>query len=147
MCRSTPNATCCVFGVAATVVAWLTQRGALPASRCRDGADAVAGPARTAVARTAAPARSTRRLPWNPVLKSYPLEWWRRSRNERQNGRSIPCESVTRQVAGSPWNPAGAVYDDGVVPEAPMEKREGGLKPSGEGWFVVNAREAEWVHN
>jgi uncharacterized cupin superfamily protein len=28
-----------------------------------------------------------------------------------------------------------------------MEKREGGLKPSGEGWFVVNAREAEWIHN
>ena len=28
-----------------------------------------------------------------------------------------------------------------------MEQREGGLKPSGEGWFVVNAREAEWVHN
>ena len=28
-----------------------------------------------------------------------------------------------------------------------MQDREGGLKPSGEGWFVVNAREAEWVHN
>ena len=42
---------------------------------------------------------------------------------------------------------AAAVYDAGVVPEAPMDAREGGLKPSGEGWFVVNAREAEWVHN
>ena len=40
-----------------------------------------------------------------------------------------------------------AVYDDGVVPEAPMEAREGGLNPSGDGWFVVNAREAEWSHN
>jgi len=28
-----------------------------------------------------------------------------------------------------------------------MEEREGGLKPSGEGWFVVNARDAEWGHN
>src|SRR6185437_16092674 len=28
-----------------------------------------------------------------------------------------------------------------------MENREGGLKPSGEGWFVVNARDAEWGHN
>jgi len=28
-----------------------------------------------------------------------------------------------------------------------MEQREGGLKPSGDGWFVVNAREAEWGHS
>jgi uncharacterized cupin superfamily protein len=28
-----------------------------------------------------------------------------------------------------------------------MEKRAGGLKPSGEGWFVVNARDAERLHN
>jgi uncharacterized cupin superfamily protein len=34
-----------------------------------------------------------------------------------------------------------------VVPEASMEQREGGLKPSGEGWFVVNAREAQWLYN
>jgi uncharacterized cupin superfamily protein len=34
-----------------------------------------------------------------------------------------------------------------MVPEAKMEERPGGLKPAGEGWFVVNARETEWVHN
>jgi uncharacterized cupin superfamily protein len=34
-----------------------------------------------------------------------------------------------------------------MVPEAPMEERPGGLKPSADGWFVVNAREAEWLHN
>ncbi|HVA84958.1 MAG TPA: cupin domain-containing protein [Candidatus Saccharimonadales bacterium] len=28
-----------------------------------------------------------------------------------------------------------------------MEQRAGGLKPAGDGWFVVNAREAEWIHN
>ena len=34
-----------------------------------------------------------------------------------------------------------------MVQEAAMEERSGGLKPAGEGWFVVNAREAQWVHN
>ena len=32
------------------------------------------------------------------------------------------------------------------VPEAPMEQGPGGLAPAGEGWFVVNARDARWVH-
>jgi quercetin dioxygenase-like cupin family protein len=31
-----------------------------------------------------------------------------------------------------------------VVPEAPLEHTEYGLLPAGEGWFVLNAREAEW---
>src|SRR5512132_4158469 len=31
-----------------------------------------------------------------------------------------------------------------MVPEAPLEQKEGGLVPRGEGWFVVNAREARW---
>jgi uncharacterized cupin superfamily protein len=31
-----------------------------------------------------------------------------------------------------------------VVPEAPLERTEAGLVPSGEGWFVLNAREASW---
>jgi uncharacterized cupin superfamily protein len=32
-----------------------------------------------------------------------------------------------------------------MVPEAPLERTEGGLAPVGEGWFVVNAREARWL--
>jgi uncharacterized cupin superfamily protein len=32
-----------------------------------------------------------------------------------------------------------------MVPEAPLEPGEGGLVPRGEGWFVVNAREAKWL--
>jgi uncharacterized cupin superfamily protein len=31
-----------------------------------------------------------------------------------------------------------------VVPEAPLEPDQGGLAPQGEGWFVINAREARW---
>jgi uncharacterized cupin superfamily protein len=31
-----------------------------------------------------------------------------------------------------------------VVPEAPLTEVEGGLAPGGEGWFVLNAREARW---
>jgi uncharacterized cupin superfamily protein len=31
-----------------------------------------------------------------------------------------------------------------VVPEAPLEQTEEGLRPTGEGWFVLNARHAAW---
>ena len=33
-----------------------------------------------------------------------------------------------------------------VVPEAPLEQTENGLVPAGDGWFVLNAREARWIH-
>jgi uncharacterized cupin superfamily protein len=32
-----------------------------------------------------------------------------------------------------------------VVPEARLTRSDGGLVPEGEGWFVVNAREAKWL--
>jgi uncharacterized cupin superfamily protein len=31
-----------------------------------------------------------------------------------------------------------------VVPEAPLEQTDAGLRPNGDGWFVLNAREAAW---
>jgi uncharacterized cupin superfamily protein len=31
-----------------------------------------------------------------------------------------------------------------MVPEAPLERTEHGLVPKGDGWFVLNAREARW---
>jgi uncharacterized cupin superfamily protein len=34
-----------------------------------------------------------------------------------------------------------------VVPEAPLEETEHGLVATGEGWFVLNAREARWRHS
>jgi hypothetical protein len=34
-----------------------------------------------------------------------------------------------------------------MVSEAQMEAGPGGKRPAGEGWFVVNAREARWVYN
>jgi uncharacterized cupin superfamily protein len=33
-----------------------------------------------------------------------------------------------------------------MVPEAALEKTEEGLVPAGEGWFVLNAREARWYN-
>ena len=33
-----------------------------------------------------------------------------------------------------------------MVPEAPLEETEHGLVPKGDGWFVLNAREARWYH-
>jgi uncharacterized cupin superfamily protein len=32
-----------------------------------------------------------------------------------------------------------------VVPEAPLKRTEHGLAPAGDGWFVLNAREAKWL--
>lgn len=32
------------------------------------------------------------------------------------------------------------------MPEAPLEQTEEGFVPKGEGWFVVNARDARWMH-
>ncbi len=32
-----------------------------------------------------------------------------------------------------------------MVPEAPLKRTDGGLVPDGEGWFVLNAREARWL--
>ena len=31
-----------------------------------------------------------------------------------------------------------------MIPEAPLDRTDAGLVPSGEGWFVLNAREARW---
>jgi len=33
------------------------------------------------------------------------------------------------------------------VPEARLEQGDGGLAPADDGWFVVNARHARWVHH
>jgi hypothetical protein len=33
-----------------------------------------------------------------------------------------------------------------VIPEAPLKETEAGLVAAGEGWFVINAREARWRH-
>ena len=33
-----------------------------------------------------------------------------------------------------------------MVPEARLESTEHGLVPKGDGWFVLNAREARWLH-
>jgi uncharacterized cupin superfamily protein len=34
-----------------------------------------------------------------------------------------------------------------MVPEAPLERTDHGLVPAGEGWFVVNVRDALWVES
>jgi hypothetical protein len=32
-----------------------------------------------------------------------------------------------------------------MVPEARLEDGDGGKQPAGEGWFIVNARDAAWM--
>src|SRR5207244_845687 len=41
--------------------------------------------------------------------------------------------------------PAGRGFP-AMVPEAPLVETGSGLVPAGEGWFVLNAREARWRH-
>ena len=33
-----------------------------------------------------------------------------------------------------------------MVPEAPLEETEAGRVPKGDGWYVLNAKEARWLH-
>jgi uncharacterized cupin superfamily protein len=33
-----------------------------------------------------------------------------------------------------------------MIPEAPLEETDAGLVPAGHGWFVLNARDARWIH-
>ncbi len=57
----------------------------------------------------------------------------------QQRGRAITAEQVGYAINGT--------GDDnpGVVPEAPLQSLDGGLVPQGEGWFVVNVRDARWL--
>ncbi len=41
-------------------------------------------------------------------------------------------------------NPEFPLYHRMMVPEAQLEQTEAGLVPTGDGWFVLNAREARW---
>jgi uncharacterized cupin superfamily protein len=36
-------------------------------------------------------------------------------------------------------------YDLAMVPEAPLQETEHGRMPAGQGWFVLNARDARWA--
>ena len=38
-----------------------------------------------------------------------------------------------------------ACHNRAVVPEAPLQKSGGGHVPTGEGWFILNARDARWL--
>jgi uncharacterized cupin superfamily protein len=50
-----------------------------------------------------------------------------------------------RQVTFPNAGPDDAFYDRRVVPEAPLERTEAGMVPRGDGWFVLNARDAAWL--
>src|SRR4051812_41661472 len=65
--------------------------------------------------------------------------------------RQIWPVNPARDLAGGPRGSRGiaGIQEQGgrMVSEAPMEDAPGGKKPAGEGWFVINAREAQWIHN
>jgi uncharacterized cupin superfamily protein len=57
-----------------------------------------------------------------------------------RNRRPLAGRSPLRQALSSP----GRITLEIVVREARLERVEHGVRPSGEGWFVVNAREVPW---
>jgi uncharacterized cupin superfamily protein len=75
-----------------------------------------------------------------------------RSRLDRWRSGVLECRLALRAMAGArheSWpreTVIRAPYDRAVVPEAPLEPTDAGLVPAGEGWFVVNARAARWIH-
>src|SRR5215210_5731298 len=50
-----------------------------------------------------------------------------------------------RSATGRELSTSGSVRT--MVPEAPLEETEHGRVPAGEGWFVLNARDARWQVN
>jgi hypothetical protein len=54
------------------------------------------------------------------------------------DGRRLAVRSLAR------WALVRHALD--VVPESPLEPTDHGLLPTGEGWFVLNARDARWQH-
>jgi uncharacterized cupin superfamily protein len=49
---------------------------------------------------------------------------------------STGCDRTRRTVVG---------HNVGMASEAPLEQTDHGLVPKGDGWFVLNAREARWL--
>src|SRR5918992_4952031 len=66
------------------------------------------------------------------------------SRRSIREGRLGMNESVGPASDGVRFP---ALYDRPTVPEAPLEQSEVGLYLAGEGWFVLNSREALWVES
>ena len=54
---------------------------------------------------------------------------------------SLPARVHLRKMAETTWRSPDRLA---TVPEAPLEDSGSGLAPAGEGWFVVNVRDAVW---
>jgi uncharacterized cupin superfamily protein/catechol 2,3-dioxygenase-like lactoylglutathione lyase family enzyme len=57
---------------------------------------------------------------------------------------SVKCSDPDGYVVEYAWEPR---YSQSMVREAPIEKTENGAFPTGDGWFVVNARDARWFES
>ena len=68
--------------------------------------------------------------------------FWRLTCQSAQKGDA--CRPCTGPPSGALRNEPPSVRVDEVVPEAPHRQTKHGLAPDGDGWFVVNAREARW---
>src|SRR6266700_2400545 len=112
------------------------------------------------------PQRSPRRRSRPCVSPASPTATGCAKRSGRSRTVSFPCGRwIRRSPLGSSIRPtsglrskisssASASCDTSLkrseaemVREAPLEQTEAGLVPQGEGWFVVNAKEARWLEH
>jgi uncharacterized cupin superfamily protein len=87
-----------------------------------------------------------------PRLGQPQLPWHGRARPQ-SGGRDIAAGADARTRPSRPPAPRAGVRQrrrtrglaPAVVPEAPLERTDGGTVPAGSGWFVLNTREAKWL--
>ena len=78
-------------------------------------------------------------------VKRSSKERWSRARSAKSRlraRRSLASRVIVSIGAGS----VASCTLEALVPEAPLERRDG-LAPVGEGWFVLNARDARWFES
>jgi uncharacterized cupin superfamily protein len=62
-------------------------------------------------------------------------------------GRLSGDERHRRSLIDRPWHPATLNAPQEPFPQAELKQTDLGLIPQGEGWFVLNARDASWIRS
>ena len=81
------------------------------------------------------------------TASSSPLPQPATAASARVTATSSPVSRIegSSRVQESPSSPRYGILHV-MVPESKLEKTEHGLVPKGEGWYVLNMRDAEWRH-
>src|SRR2546421_9913731 len=67
--------------------------------------------------------------------------------DQRCGGSQFTSHLDNQYAERWPARQGSSLVHDAPMAEAEMKTTEKGLVPQGEGWFVLNAREASWIHS